>query len=140
MRLPLWDLVAPASNGPFGLVALIAGGVVGALLRIVLARALPGTARSPRAMWTAELAMALGFGALLAVPLVASGFGTHWVGSSLGGALTAYSAACAVYAFLRAQGALRNPIGPAVAHFLASTVAATIGLVGVVLLWRLTTG
>ena len=89
-----------------------------------------------RSVWRWELGLAAALGVALALPLIASLHAMVWAGSSLGGALTTYPAACAAYGFVRARSSGINPLPPALAHFLGPTLAATLGLVAVVLVWR----
>ncbi|MGN6445704.1 hypothetical protein [Amnibacterium sp.] len=117
----------------FGLIAVLAGGVVGALVRVVLAKAVPAPGRM--LSWLSESGVGLVFGAVLAVAFISAAGGRGWSSSGLGGALTAYAGACATYAFLRAREALSNPLVAAVMHFLASIAVTGIGYAGVIALW-----
>lgn len=133
------EAVSDTGNQPLALVALLAGGLVGALLRVLLERLLR-TPTPRRIVWTIELVAGGLFGVVLALPFITSLRSSSWVGSSLGGALTAYSGACAAYGFLFARSVGGNPLGGAVGHFLASTAVTTGGFVLVVVLWRAFSG
>jgi fluoride ion exporter CrcB/FEX len=124
-----------AASQPFAEIALLAGAVVGALLRVVLQRVLR-TPAQPRTVWLTELGVGLLFGIILGVPFIATLQTSAWVGSSLGGALTAYSGASGAIGFLVARSDRRNSVLAAAGHFLACIAATTFGFVIVVLLWR----
>lgn len=133
MEAHLWAAVG-AEASPFATIALLAGGVVGALLRVLVEGTVPSEATAAR--WILEVAIAATFGAVLSVPFSPYLNGSNWAGSSLGGAMTAYAGASAFYAYVHARAARINPVGPALAHLLAATSATTVGFVLGVSLWQ----
>lgn len=116
----------------FTTVAILAGGAVGALLRFAIAKAVPDARRAT--LWTIETGIGVVFGAVLAGAFEVSGRSSGVVSSSAGGALTAFSGACAVYAVMRSKGSSINPLVAGIGHFIASTAATGIGFVVVVAL------
>ncbi len=117
-----------ANGAPFAGIALLSGCLVGALLRVLVGRTLRPPA-SNRTVWITELAAALLFGVVLALPIDSSLRPSLWDGTSFAGALGAYPGACAVSGLISAQLRGDNLLAPAVAHFIASTAAMSAGFI-----------
>lgn len=129
-------LSAAESTSPAGLVALVAGALVGALVRLLLARAVGPQPR--RSAWFSESAVGLLLGAALATPVVLMAAGVV-VASSLGGALTAYCGACAAYGFIEARATGARPLPATTVRLLTAAAATSGGFLGVIGLWTAVT-
>lgn len=105
-----------AASG-FGIVTLLAGGAVGALLRVLVHRATP-TQTSRAGYWVSELGIAAALSLALGIALAAAP-NAGLLESSMGGALTAYAGASAALAFFDLRAKYGSAIAAAIGHFLA---------------------
>ena len=120
------------ASSPAGLIALLAGGLVGALVRVIIRRA-----TSRPTPWWAEWISALALGALLAVPFAASVDHMPWITSSLGAALTTYDGVSAAYGYLQAA---EQPAQRCVIRLAIATIGTTAGFAAVVFTWHAASG
>jgi len=132
----LCALVGSTSASPFVTVALFAGGICGALLRVVLERV--ARIGSLWGRWARELGLAVTFSAALGLAFAVSlSTASSWSPSGMGGALTAYAGASAAIAFSRARERGTSAIRSAVWHLLADLLVSTAGFAAIVLTVRL---
>ena len=120
-------MAAGPASSPIG---LLVGTVVGALLRVLIARFTGPDPRPPR-VWVAELVViGVAAGAFALMPAAA------WATSGFGAGITTYAGAAGAFGFLGAQRVKANPWVYGVGHFCAVLICATAVFVGVILIVR----
>lgn len=110
------------------IIALLAGAVAGALLRVLVER-VTQSMNTPR-VWAAECVAGLMLGATLGLAFIKLEGEHNPAISSLGGALTAYCGACTAYQLFAHKSGTRKPLS-ALAHFGSATIATTLGFAGI---------
>lgn len=116
----------------FGLVALLAGALAGALIRVLVERAIQPMNASRS--WAAECLIGFILGAALALASIKIQNGHDLATSSLGGALTAYCGACAAYQLAPGGKPGVRHLASSAIHFGTAAIATTLGYAGLLVI------
>lgn len=126
--------------GPLNAMALTCGVLAGVILRVALQRLMLTRHLRPQ-VWRLEWVAGVGWGALLAVPIIVSADPpADWGGASWVGGVGGYALACAGCVVVDRMWVLRNlhtwVVRNLVGHFVLAAGAGAVGLAGLILLWH----
>ncbi len=124
--MPHLLLAAASTSGPGNVIGLLAGTIVGVVLRVLIARLTGPDPRRP-AVWVTELVVVFVLAGVLGV-LFGSLPDPTWVSPALGAGLTVYAAAGGAFGYLGGRDIdPPNPWRWGLLHFVASLGVGTIG-------------